>query len=130
MVTAKLELAFVLTFENAFSQSFHFQANRKGIGSSKKRFQGFSKQPSVYKIACCYVAIRESFKRFQYFDFETNFLENENLLQKTGVPFFTGTTKIENTFPFKIALSQANVKTNRTATTKWTYHKEWSSTSN
>ena len=76
------------------------------------------------------MTISESFKRFQYFDFETNFLENENLLQKTGVPFFTGTTKIENTFPFKIALSQANVKTNRTATTKWTYHKEWSSTSN
>ena len=36
--TAKLELVFVLTFENSFSQSFHFEANRKGIGSSKKRY--------------------------------------------------------------------------------------------
>ena len=34
--TAKLELAFVLTFESAFSYSFHFKANRKSIGSSKK----------------------------------------------------------------------------------------------
>ena len=31
---------------------------------------------------------------------------------------------MENTlFPFK---TEANVKTNRMATTKWTYHKEWS----
>ena len=37
-VTAKLELVFVLTFENAFSKSFHFKANRKSIGSSKKRY--------------------------------------------------------------------------------------------
>ena len=40
-------------------------------------------------------------------------------------------TKIEKTpFPFKTALSEANVKTNRMATTKWTYHKEWSFASN
>ena len=37
------------------------------------------------------------------------------------------TTKIENTsFPFKTALSEVNVKTNRMATTKWTYRKELS----
>ena len=39
--------------------------------------------------------------------------------------FIVETTKIENTsFPFKTALSEANVKTNRMATAKWTYHKE------
>ena len=47
------------------------------------------------------------------------------LFQKTGVPFLVETTKIENTsFPFKTVLSEANVKTNRMATTKWTYNKE------
>ena len=40
---AKFELVFVLTFENAFSESFHFKTNRKSIGSCKKRFEGFSK---------------------------------------------------------------------------------------
>ena len=42
-------------------------------------------------LACFYVTISESFKRFQYFNFETNFLEKENLLktEKTGVPFFS-----------------------------------------
>ena len=34
--TAKLELVFVLTFENTFSLSFHFKANRKSTVSSKK----------------------------------------------------------------------------------------------
>ena len=76
------------------------------------------------------MTISESFKRFQYFNFETNFLENENLFQKTD-RFLAETTKIENTsFPFKTALSEANVKTNRMATIKWTYHKEWSFASN
>ena len=45
--------------------------------------------------------------------------------------FLIETTKIENaSFPFKTALSEANVKTNRMVTTKWTYHKEWSFASN
>ena len=45
--------------------------------------------------------------------------------------FLVETTKIENTsFPFKTALSEANVKTNRMVTTKWIYHKEWSFASN
>ena len=77
------------------------------------------------------MTISESFKRFQYFNFETNFLENENLFRKTGVLFLVENTKIENTsFPFKTALSEASVKKNRMATTKWTYHKEWSFASN
>ena len=39
--------------------------------------------------------------------------------------------KIENaTFPYKTALSEASVKTNRMGSTKLTYHKEWSFASN
>ena len=48
-----------------------------------------------------------------------------------NIVFSVETTKIENTsFPFKSALSEANVKTNRMATAKSTYHKEWSFASN
>ena len=51
------------------------------------------------------------FQTLLIFNFETNFPENE-------------ATKIENTlFLFKTALPEANVKTNRVATIKWTYHK-------
>ena len=72
-----------------------------------------------------YVTITGNFEHFQYFKFETDFLENENLFQKTGVPFLVDCTKIENAlFPYKTAISEANVKTNRIASTRWTHHKE------
>ena len=38
---------------------------------------------------CLYVIISGNFGRFQYFNFETDFLENENLFQKTGEPVFS-----------------------------------------
>ena len=45
--------------------------------------------------------------------------------------FLVESTKIENApFPFKTALSETNVKTNRMVSTKWTYHKERSFSGN
>ena len=45
--------------------------------------------------------------------------------------FLFESTKIDNiTFPYKTALSEANVKTNRMGSTKLTYHKERSFASN
>ena len=59
------------------------------------------------------------------------FWKTKTFLKKLEHCFLVETTKIENTsFPFKTALSEANVKTNRTANTKSTYHKEWSFASN
>ena len=59
------------------------------------------------------------------------FWKAKTFFKKMGYAFLVETTKIENTwFPFKTALSEANVKTNSMATTKWTYHKEWSFVSN
>ena len=59
------------------------------------------------------------------------FWKTKNFFKKLEYRFLVETTEIENTsFPFKTALSEANVKTNRMATTKWTYHKEWSFASN
>ena len=39
------------------------------------------------RLASFYVANGGNFESFQYFNFETDFLENEKLFQKTGVPF-------------------------------------------
>ena len=59
------------------------------------------------------------------------FWKTETFFKKLEHTFSVETTKTENpSFPFKTALSEANVKTNRMATTKWTYHKEWSFASN
>ena len=45
--------------------------------------------------------------------------------------FIVETIKFESrSFPFKTASSEANVKTNRMETTKWTCHEEWSFASN
>ena len=63
------------------------------------------------------------FERFQYFSFETK-------IQKNAGSFFL--KKNWNTvfqlkvlpFPFKTALSEGNVKTNRIGSAKWIYHKE------
>ena len=59
------------------------------------------------------------------------FQKTKTFFQKTGVPFLVEATKIENTsFSLKSALSEANVKTNRMVTAKWTYHNEWGFASN
>ena len=45
--------------------------------------------PPFERLACFYVTISENFERFQQCNFKTDFLENENLFQKTGVLFFS-----------------------------------------
>ena len=45
--------------------------------------------------------------------------------------FLLESTKIKNAlFPYKTAISEANVKTNRMVSTRWTYHKEQGFASN
>ena len=56
------------------------------------------------------------FERFQYFNFETDFLEYNLLIENT---------KIENSsLQYKTAILKTNVKTNKMLSTKWIYHKE------
>ena len=68
-----------------------------------------------------YMTITRNFERFQYFNFETNFLKNKNLVQKTGKPLFLLKALRLKTQHFHTKLS---CQTNRTRTTKWTFHKE------
>ena len=59
------------------------------------------------------------------------FWKTKAFFKKLEYRFLVETTKIENTsFPFKTALSEASVKTNRMVTIKWTHSKEWSFASN
>ena len=88
--TTKFGLVFVLTLENTCSQRFHFKDNRKSISSFflKNGTIGFQNKPLLERSACFYVTITGNFERFRYFQFKTDFLENENFFQKTGVLFF------------------------------------------
>ena len=55
----------------------------------QKGTRDFQNSPPFKGLARFYVTISESFKRFQYFKFETTFLEKENFSQKTRAPFFS-----------------------------------------
>ena len=68
----------------------------------------------IFGTGIFYVAIAGNFECFQYFDFEINFLKNENIfLKKLENYFVVESTTIESlTYPYKLALS------------KWTCHKE------
>ena len=78
-------------------QSFRHVASREksyGIFLSKFLFlkngtRDFQNSPPFKRSTCFYETATESFERFQYLSFETDFLENKMLFQKTGVPFFS-----------------------------------------
>ena len=50
--------------------------------------------PGIFKVVprlrdwYAFVTVSGNFDLFQYFNFETDFLENKKLFQKTVVPFF------------------------------------------
>ena len=55
----------------------------------------------------------------------------KTFLKKPVYRFLVKRTKIEKaSFPYKTAISEANVKTNRMVTAKWAYHRERSFASN
>ena len=55
----------------------------------------------------------------------------KSFFKKLEYHFLVERTKIEkSSFPYKTAISEANVKTNRVVTTKWAYHRERSFASN
>ena len=66
------------------------------------------------------MTITGNFDCFQFFNFDTNFLKNENLFfKKLENSFIVESTMIERvTYPYKTALSKANVKTNRMVSAK------------
>ena len=66
------------------------------------------------------MTISGNFERFQYFNFETDFLENEDFFsKKLEYRFLAEYTKIENaSFPYKTTISEANFKTNRMVSAK------------
>ena len=96
----------------------------------KSGTRDFLNSPPFERSACFYVTISENFV-FNILTLKQIFWKTKAFLKKLEYRFLVETTKIQNTlFPFKTALSEANVKTNRMATIEWTYHKEWSFASN
>ena len=78
--------------------------------------------------------VAERFKTWDTWDTLTLkqiFRKTKIFFKKLECCFLVESTKIENgSLPYKTAISEANVKTNRMVSTKWTYHKERSFASN
>ena len=91
----------------------------------KKGTRDFQNSPPSERSACFYVTTIGNFECFHYFVFETNFLKNKKLFQKTRVPFFSSKYYYcKRNIPHKIALSQPHVKTNRMGSTNGPITKE------
>ena len=97
--------------KNVFSKRFYFKANRKSKGSSKKTILWIFGIFGIF-----YVTIAGNFECFQYFNFETNFLKNENLFLK----------KLENRFVVESTTTESLTQPYKIAFSKWTCHKEHS----
>ena len=73
----------------------------------------------------------ENLNVFNTLTLKQTFWKSKAFFRKLEYRFLVESTKIEKaSFPFKTAISESNVKTNRMASTKWTYHKEQSFASN
>ena len=88
--TAKLKLVFVLTFENAFSLSFHLKTNKKSISFSKKMVLGISKID--LRLRDRHVFMWESVKvsnLFSTITLKQLSWKTKTFFEKTEVPFFS-----------------------------------------
>ena len=89
-VYSKIWVGFCLNIGKRFLTNVSFKNQQKEHKFYQKTVLG------IYNMALCfrdrstrfYVTISGDFERFQYFNFEKRFLENEILFQKIGVPFF------------------------------------------
>ena len=71
-----------------FLRGFILQPTERAQVHLKNVTKDFQNSPPFERSACFYVIFSGNFERFQLFNFETDFLENENLFQKTGVCAF------------------------------------------
>ena len=73
---------FCLNTGKHFFKGFILKATKRAFFFLKSGTRDFQNNPPFKRSACVYVKISRSFERFQYFNFETYFLENENLFQR------------------------------------------------
>ena len=67
----------------------------------------------------------ENLNVFNTLTLKQTFWKPRAIFKKLEYRFLVESTKIEKaSFAFKTAILEFNVKTNRMASTKWTYHKE------
>ena len=85
----KIWVGFCLNTRKAFILEVSFKRQKK-TDFSKKGITVFQKTRFFFwKISMFYVTTIKRFACFRYFNFESNFVKNEILFQKTGIEFFS-----------------------------------------
>ena len=82
-VTTKFQLVFILT------QKMLLNSTKSMWVFLKSGTRDLQNNPSLKRLAYFYESITGNFQRFQYVNFETNFLKNEKVFQNTGVRCFS-----------------------------------------
>ena len=101
---AKLKFFLVLIKQNAYSWCFHFKGN---IASSKKRYLGFLKQPSIWEVDMFLCDKDWKFWMFSVLSLCNKFSEKrKTLYKKLEYQFLVEGTKIETQHLHAILLSQ------------------------
>ena len=72
-----------LTRETLFLRGFILKSTERAYILLKNGIRDFQNSPPFERSTCFYVTIGGDFKRFQYFNFDTDFQENESFFQKT-----------------------------------------------
>ena len=70
-------------WKTLFLRGFIFKPTEKAQVLLKSGTRDLQNSPLFERSACFYVTISENFEHFQYFNFQTDFVENKNLFQKT-----------------------------------------------
>ena len=97
----------------------------------KTGIKDFQNSLSFERLACFYVTISGNLNVFNTLILKQIFKKTKTFFRKLEYRFLVESTKIENaSFSCNTALSEANVKTKRMMSTKWTEHKERSFASN
>ena len=72
-----------------FLRSLILKPTERALVLLKNSALDFQNSPPFERSACSYVTISGCFEGFQCFNFEIDFLENENLFQTAGLSFFS-----------------------------------------
>ena len=73
-------------WKTLFLRGFILKLTKRVQVFLKNGSREFQNNPPFERLGCFYVTINGNFEHFQYFQFEIDFLENENFFQKTGGP--------------------------------------------
>ena len=113
-----------------FLRDFILRPTERAYVLLKNGTRDFQNSPPFERSACFHVTVK-ILNVFNNLTFKQIFWKTKSFSKKLEYCFLVESTKIEKaSFPYKSAISEVNVKTNKIVASKCTYHKERNFASN